>query len=93
MIDYYADLCVVPHRLDRRRLRRGRLGGWKTITDELGEKIQLVGDDLFVTNVERLSRGITGGHANAILVKVNQIGSLTETFDAVAWRTATATAR
>jgi enolase len=58
--------------------------GWKAITDLLGSKIQLVGDDLFVTNPERISRGIAGGQANALLVKVNQIGSLTETFDAVA---------
>jgi enolase len=57
--------------------------GWKTITDELGATTQLVGDDLFVTNVERLARGIKGGQANALLVKVNQIGSLTETLDAV----------
>jgi enolase len=49
----------------------------------MGDKVQLVGDDLFVTNVERLNRGIQGGVANSILVKVNQIGSLTETFDAV----------
>ncbi|GMU10267.1 MULTISPECIES: phosphopyruvate hydratase [Corallococcus] len=57
--------------------------GWKKLTDALGDKVQLVGDDLFVTNVERLSRGIQTGTANSILVKVNQIGSLTETFDAV----------
>jgi enolase len=57
--------------------------GWKKITDELGTKTQLVGDDLFVTNTERLVRGVTGGQANAMLVKVNQIGSLTETIDAV----------
>lgn len=57
--------------------------GWKKLSDALGSKIQLVGDDLFVTNVERLSRGIAGGVANSILVKVNQIGSLTETFEAV----------
>jgi enolase len=57
--------------------------GWRTITDELGERTQLVGDDLFVTNVERLQRGIDGGQANALLVKVNQIGSLTETLDSV----------
>ena len=53
------------------------------MTDQLGEKIQIVGDDLFVTNVERLQRGIAGGQANALLVKVNQIGTLTETLDAV----------
>ena len=55
--------------------------GWKNMTDVLGSKIQLVGDDLFVTNVERLARGIAEGIANSILVKVNQIGSLTETLD------------
>ena len=57
--------------------------GWKAMTDQLGEKIQIVGDDLFVTNVERLQRGISEGQANALLVKVNQIGSLTETLDSV----------
>jgi enolase len=57
--------------------------GWRTITDELGTRVQIVGDDIFVTNVERIQRGIDGGQANALLVKVNQIGSLTETLDAV----------
>jgi enolase len=57
--------------------------GWKIMTDTLGSKIQLVGDDLFVTNVERLSRGIEAGVANSILIKVNQIGSLTETLDSM----------
>jgi enolase len=57
--------------------------GWKKLTEALGGQIQLVGDDLFVTNVERLSRGIKSGVANSILVKVNQIGTLTETLDAV----------
>ncbi len=57
--------------------------GWKAMTDALGGRIQLVGDDLFVTNVERLQRGIDTGTANALLVKVNQIGSLTETLDSV----------
>jgi enolase len=57
--------------------------GWKKLTEKLGSKIQLVGDDLFVTNVERLQRGINEGIANSILVKVNQIGSLTETINAV----------
>ncbi|MEE1929423.1 phosphopyruvate hydratase [Streptomyces sp. TRM 70351] len=57
--------------------------GWQTITEQLGEKVQLVGDDLFVTNPERLQRGIDDKAANALLVKVNQIGSLTETLDAV----------
>ncbi|MGA9589315.1 MAG: phosphopyruvate hydratase [Salegentibacter sp.] len=57
--------------------------GWKVLTDKVGDKIQLVGDDLFVTNVERLSRGIDEGIANSILIKVNQIGTLTETIAAV----------
>jgi enolase len=57
--------------------------GWKTLTDELGDSVQIVGDDLFVTNVERIQRGIDGGQANSLLVKVNQIGSLTETLDSV----------
>lgn len=58
--------------------------GWAAITKELGDRVQLVGDDLFVTNPERLKRGIDAGTANALLVKVNQIGTLTETMDAVA---------
>jgi enolase len=57
--------------------------GFKTLTDKLGDRVQLVGDDLFVTNVEFLQKGIDLGVANSILVKVNQIGSLTETFDTV----------
>ncbi len=57
--------------------------GWKYLTDKIGDKVQLVGDDLFVTNVERLERGITNGIANSILIKVNQIGTLTETIAAV----------
>src|SRR5271166_4829749 len=58
-------------------------GGWKLLTDELGKTIQLVGDDLFVTNVERLQRGIDADVANSILIKVNQIGSVSETIDAI----------
>jgi enolase len=57
--------------------------GWKKLTDKIGKNVQLVGDDLFVTNVNRLGRGINEGIANSILVKVNQIGSLTETINAV----------
>jgi enolase len=57
--------------------------GWKALTDRLGERVQLVGDDLFVTNTERLKRGIELGVGNSILVKVNQIGTLTETLDAI----------
>ena len=57
--------------------------GWKVLTYRLGDKIQLVGDDLFVTNTERLSQGISDGIANAILIKYNQIGTLTEALDAI----------
>ncbi|MGE5443364.1 MAG: phosphopyruvate hydratase [Ignavibacteriales bacterium] len=58
-------------------------GGWRVLTEELGERVQLVGDDLFVTNTGRLSRGIKEGIANSILIKVNQIGTLTETLEAI----------
>ncbi|MPM93620.1 Enolase [bioreactor metagenome] len=57
--------------------------GWKLLTDKIGNRCQLVGDDLFVTNVEYLSKGIAMGAANSILIKVNQIGTLTETLDAI----------
>lgn len=57
--------------------------GWKMLTQALGDKIQLVGDDLFVTNTQRLAKGIKMGVANAILIKVNQIGTLTETLEAI----------
>jgi enolase len=57
--------------------------GWKLLTKELGSRIQLVGDDLFVTNTERLQQGIDEGAANSILIKVNQIGTVTETLDAI----------
>ena len=57
--------------------------GWKTLTEQIGQKVQLVGDDLFVTNPDRLARGIESDTANSLLVKVNQIGSLTETLDAI----------
>ncbi|TIC87369.1 phosphopyruvate hydratase [Nocardioides sp. GY 10113] len=84
MTAYYADLVsAYPIVSIEDPLDEDDWDGWKTITDELGSKIQIVGDDLFVTNVERLQRGITGGQANALLVKVNQIGSLTETLDSV----------
>ena len=58
--------------------------GWKALTESLGERVQLVGDDLFVTNTERLRKGIDLGVGNSILVKVNQIGTLTETLEAIA---------
>jgi enolase 1/2/3 len=57
--------------------------GWSKLTTELGDRVQLVGDDLFVTNTERLAKGIESGVANAILIKVNQIGTLTETLEAI----------
>lgn len=84
MTAYYADLVAnYPIVSIEDPLNEEDWDGWKVITDELGAKTQLVGDDLFVTNVERLQRGIAGGQANALLVKVNQIGSLTETLDSV----------
>ena len=85
MTAYYAQLVAdFPIVSIEDPLDEDDWAGWKTITDELGSKIQLVGDDLFVTNPERLARGIAAGTANALLVKVNQIGTLTETLDAVA---------
>jgi enolase len=84
MTAYYADLCgAYPIVSIEDPLDEDDWEGWKALTDQLGGRIQIVGDDLFVTNVERLQRGIDGGNANAMLVKVNQIGSLTETLDAV----------
>jgi enolase len=84
MIQYYAGLVAsYPIVSIEDPLNEDDWDGWAAITKELGSKIQLVGDDLFVTNPERLSRGIAANTANAMLVKVNQIGSLTETLDAV----------
>ena len=85
MIDLWADLCDrYPVVSIEDGLAENDWDGWKTLTDRLGNRTQLVGDDLFVTNVEFLQRGITERVGNAILVKVNQIGSLTETLDAIA---------
>jgi enolase len=84
MVAYYTELVAsYPIVSIEDPLDEEDWDGWKAITDALGQKTQLVGDDLFVTNVERLQRGIDGGQANAMLVKVNQIGSLSETLDAV----------
>ncbi|MGW3562932.1 phosphopyruvate hydratase [Streptomyces sp. NPDC000941] len=84
MTAYYAELVdAYPLVSIEDPLNEEDWDGWKTITDQLGDKVQLVGDDLFVTNPERLARGIDSNTANALLVKVNQIGSLTETLDAV----------
>jgi enolase len=84
MIGYWDDLTQrFPIVSIEDGLAEDEWDSWRTLTERLGERVQLVGDDLFVTNVERLRRGIDGGAANAILVKVNQIGTLTETLDAI----------
>ncbi len=84
MVAYLAELCGrYPIVSIEDGCAEDDWDGWKHLTDVLGQKVQLVGDDLFVTNTERLRRGIDTGTANSILVKVNQIGTLTETLDAV----------
>ena len=85
LIAYYAELVdAYPILSIEDPLDEEDWAGWQAINTELGERVQIVGDDLFVTNVERLQRGIDEGSANSLLVKVNQIGTLTETLDAVA---------
>ncbi|MEY4658244.1 MAG: hypothetical protein RJB36_10 [Bacteroidota bacterium] len=84
MVDYWVNWCEkYPIISIEDGLAEDDWKGWKLATEKLGHKVQLVGDDLFVTNTQRLSRGIEEGIANSILVKVNQIGSLTETIEAV----------
>jgi enolase len=84
MIDYWAKWVEkYPIRSLEDGLAENDWDGWKKLTDRLGDKIQLVGDDVFVTNVKFLAKGINSGVANSILVKVNQIGTLSETFAAV----------
>ncbi|MCL2818942.1 MAG: phosphopyruvate hydratase, partial [Actinomycetia bacterium] len=84
MVDYWDDLASrYPIVSIEDGMAEEDWDGWKLLTDRLGDKVQLVGDDLFVTNTERLKRGIDSGVANAILVKANQIGTLTETLDAI----------
>lgn len=84
MVDYYEMLCEkYPVISIEDGLAEDDWKGWKILTERLGNRIQLVGDDLFVTNTKRLSEGIEKGIANSILIKVNQIGTLTETFDAI----------
>lgn len=84
MVDYYEALVdKYPIISIEDGLDEDDWDGWKLLTDRLGSKVQLVGDDLFVTNTERLAKGIELGLANSILIKVNQIGTLTETFDAI----------
>ena len=84
MAQYWADWSVkYPILSIEDGLDEDDWAGWKSLTEKIGDKVQLVGDDLFVTNVKRLQRGIDEGIANSILVKVNQIGTLTETIDAI----------
>ena len=84
MVAFYKDLTTkFPIRSIEDGCDENDWDGWKMLTDAIGDKVQLVGDDLFVTNVNFLKKGIDLGVANSILVKVNQIGSLTETLDAV----------
>jgi enolase len=84
MADYLAALCKdYPILSIEDGMSEDDFEGWKAITDKIGSEVQLVGDDLFVTNPERLSMGIGKGLANSLLVKVNQIGTLTETLAAV----------
>lgn len=84
MVDYYANLVrQYPIISIEDGMSEDDFGGWKLLTDKLGGSVQLVGDDLFVTNPKRLTQGISEGLANSILVKVNQIGTLTETLEAI----------
>ena len=84
MVEYLAELCAkYPIISIEDGMAEDDWDGWKKLTKKLGKKVQLVGDDLFVTNEERLIQGIEKGTANAILIKVNQIGTLTETFNAI----------
>jgi enolase len=84
LVDYYEDLCrKFPIISIEDGCAENDWDGWKILTRQLGKKIQLVGDDLFVTNVQFLRKGIQEHIANSILIKVNQIGTLTETFDAI----------
>jgi len=84
MAGYYADLVArYPIRSIEDGMAEDDFEGWKALTDMIGDKVQLVGDDLFVTNTERLKMGIAKGLANSILIKVNQIGTLTETLNAI----------
>jgi enolase len=85
LADYWGDLCArYPIVSIEDGMDENDWDGWKTLTDAVGDRVQLVGDDLFVTNTSRLKRGIELGVGNSILVKVNQIGTLTETLDAIA---------
>ena len=84
LVDWYADLCDrYPIASLEDGMAEDDWAGWKKLTERVGGKVQLVGNDLFVTNIERLHRGIEGGIANSILIKLNQIGTVTETLDTI----------
>jgi enolase len=84
LVGFYADLCDrYPIASIEDGMDENDWDGWKALTDKIGDRVQLVGDDLFVTNTERLEKGIGSGTANSILIKVNQIGTLTETLDCI----------
>jgi enolase len=82
MVDFWADWCSkYPIIVLEDGLAEDDWSGWKLLTDRLGKRIQLVGDDIFVTQLQFVERGIAEGVANSVLIKVNQVGSLTETFE------------
>ena len=84
MVSWYKGLCEkYPIVSIEDGMAEDDWAGWRLLTETIGQKVQLVGDDLFVTNIDRLGRGLREGIANSILIKVNQIGTLTETLDAV----------
>ena len=84
MADYYVELCEkYPIISIEDGMAEEDWEGWKYLTDKIGDRVQLVGDDLFVTNTSRLERGIASKTANSILIKLNQIGTLTETLNAI----------
>ena len=84
MVDFYVELVnKYPIISIEDGMAEEDWEGWKILTEKLGDKVQLVGDDLFVTNTERLKRGIEAGVANSILIKLNQIGTITETLNAI----------
>ena len=84
MVDWWCELCdKYPIISLEDCMAEDDWEGWKMLTDALGERVQLVGDDLFVTNVKRVKMGIEKGVANSVLIKLNQIGTLTETLDTI----------
>ena len=86
MVDFWADwISKYPIVSLEDGLAEDDWDGWKLLTEKIGDKVQLVGDDIFVTNTQRLSKGIEMGVANSILIKVNQIGTLTECYQSPFW--------